>query len=93
MSEKTFTKGIFTEVKETKYGNIIKQSIRVDDFIPFLYANKNDKGYVNIDTLNGKNGKLYSVLNEYVPKEQYKPETQQPNLSESINANDSDLPF
>lgn len=34
--EKTFTKGLFVETKETKFGEIIKVSVKADEFINFL---------------------------------------------------------
>lgn len=45
MADKTLAKGLYA--KQGKYG--LKISIKVDEFIEFLKAHKNDKGYVNID--------------------------------------------
>lgn len=67
--EKKYIKGFYGKKPNEKapafvLGNL---SIKVDDAINFLQDNKNDKGYVNIDLLDGKDGKVSYVLNEYKP--------------------------
>lgn len=47
-------------------------SIKVDDAIPMLQKFKNEKGYVNLDLLKSKEGKLYFSVNTYKPKEELK---------------------
>ncbi len=66
-NEKKFVTGLWIETKHTQYGEVIKQSIKVDDFIKFLNENRNEKGYVNIDILNKRDGGKYAKLNEYKP--------------------------
>lgn len=68
--DKTFTEGfIFKKPKEGTpefvRGNI---SIKVDEFIAFLQKHKKEDGWVNIDLLKSKEGKLYTALNNYKPK-------------------------
>lgn len=65
MTEKKFVDGLFVDVKETQYGEIIKLSIKKEQFIDYLMVNVNDAGYVNIDILTNKEGKKYAVLNDY----------------------------
>jgi len=43
-------------------GNI---SIKVEEFIEFLQANKKKDGWVNIDVKKSKGGKIYCALNTY----------------------------
>lgn len=84
MAEKKFAKGMFVDTKTTEYGEIIKLSIKEQEFKDFLNENKNEKGYVNIDILTNREGKKYAVLNDFVP--QPKAESTAPNESD-------DLPF
>ena len=42
-----------------------KVSMNLDKLIPFLQDKANAKGWVNIDLLESKGGKLYFKLNEY----------------------------
>jgi len=65
MAEKVFAEGLFVDVKETEYGEIIKLSIKKEQFIDFLLVNVNDAGYVNIDILTNREDKKYAVLNTY----------------------------
>ena len=44
-------------------------SVFVDDFITFMNEHKNEKGYVNLDMLKGKENKISIKLNKYVPKQ------------------------
>lgn len=45
-----------------------KLSFNVNRFIMYLEKHKNEKGYVNLDLLKSKGGKLYLKLNNYKPK-------------------------
>lgn len=64
-----------------------KISIQADKLIPFLEQHKNEKGYVNIDLLKSKAGKLYCKLNTFVPQKQEKPEYPQEDI------NPDNIPF
>lgn len=67
MAEKVFAKGLYGKQPRENAPDFVvgSVSVKVEDFIPFLHANVNEKGYVNIDLLKGKEGKLNCVLNEY----------------------------
>lgn len=70
MAEKILAKGLFANAPHHEAPDFVKGklSIKVDDFIEFLQANKNDKGYVNIDLLAQKSdsSKYTGFLNTYV---------------------------
>lgn len=79
MEEKIYCKGIFFKEVKTKFGSIIKASVKVNDFRDFLSENSNEAGYVNIDILPkkevGKYGDThYAVLNTYKKQEEIKEE-------------------
>ena len=69
MNETKFIDGLY--VNDAKPDFIpCKLSIQADRFCEFVQANKNDKGYVNIDVCRSKEGKLYAKLNDFVPAQQ-----------------------
>ena len=83
--EKVFVDGLFTEKKEfSNGGHIIKLSVS-QKFIEFYNKNKSDKGYVNIDLKETRDGKLYAELNSYQPKST--------GSSNQEDVPDDDLPF
>lgn len=86
MENKTnFVDGIFLEKKSfSNGGEIIKVSIN-PKFIEYYNANKNDKGYVNIDIKTSKDSsKMYAELNTFKPRE----------VAQVSDSNDDDdLPF
>lgn len=45
-----------------------KLSVQVDRAVEWLQANKNEKGYVNIDMLNSRENKLYLKFNDFKPE-------------------------
>jgi hypothetical protein len=62
-----FAKGMNVKVVKTKYGEIIKVGIKIEE----IGENPiNDDGCVNIDILTSKNGKKYAVVDTYKPKKQ-----------------------
>lgn len=65
--EKQFATGLYYELPNEKAPEWVKGkiSVKVSEFIPFLEAHVNGGGYVNLDVLEAKSGKLYVVLNEY----------------------------
>lgn len=73
MAEKILAKGLFANAPHPTAPEFVKGklSIKVDDFIEFLQANKNEKGYVNIDLLAQKSdsSKYTGFLNTYVKSE------------------------
>jgi hypothetical protein len=70
MSEKKFAKGLYANKPKQGAPDFVisRMSVKVDDFIAFLNEHKNEKGYVNIDQLAGKEDKFNFVLNEFKPK-------------------------
>lgn len=60
MSE--FAKGVKVSVQETKYGEIIKLGVKMEEF---QQNPVNERGYVNIDILTSKEGKKYAKINDY----------------------------
>ncbi len=70
--DKIFTKGLWVEKKTfDNGGEIIKLSIKVEDFCNFIEEHMNEKGYVNIDLKAKKEdkSKYYGELNTYKPKQ------------------------
>ena len=48
MADKTYAKGFYVKEMSSEYGKFFSASINVIQFIDFLRANQNDKGYVNL---------------------------------------------
>ena len=69
-NEKVFPDGFIVKKQETKYGDILKVSIKAEDFGKFVRDNKDENGWINIDILENREGKPYSVLNTFVGKKQ-----------------------
>ena len=84
MADKIFVNGFYFKVKETKYGEIIKLGINIQQFAEFVKEHK-DGEYLNMDILRSKEtNKPYAVLDMFKPKE--KPKTED-------NIGGDDLPF
>lgn len=68
--EKIFPKGIYFERPREGAPEFIKGriNIKVPELIPFIQANQNNAGYVNLDLKKSKEGKLYLELNTFTPK-------------------------
>ena len=67
MADKIFADGIRFERRPEKAPEWVKGKIsfKVDDAIKFLTENKNDRGWVNLDLKQSKDGKLYLELNTF----------------------------
>lgn len=66
MSEVKFIDGLI--VKEGKPDFVkAKLSFKIEEFAKFVKENQKD-GWLNIDILESKNGKLYGKLNDFVPE-------------------------
>ena len=67
-------------------------SVKVDEFITYLKLNDNN-GWVNLDMLKSKEGKLYVKLNDWKPDNQqdYSPKTDPAHKTTAFE--DSDIPF
>lgn len=70
--DRVFANGMFVKSQSTQYGDIIKLSIKVEDFINFLKGNQTENGWVSVDLLQKKSidekGRSHTpVLNNWVP--------------------------
>lgn len=54
-----FAKGVSVKVQETKFGDIIKLGVNVEQF---LENEPNEAGFINIEIKKSKVGKMYAVL-------------------------------
>ena len=70
--ENKFIQGLFTSRRDNS-PEFVKAnlSFRTEQFIKWLKANTNDKGYCNVDILESKEGKLYAKLNDWKPSEKF----------------------
>jgi hypothetical protein len=88
-SDKNFANGFILTRRagapEFVIGNV---GINVKDFTAWLNANKDEKGWVNIDLKQSQNGKFYAEQNTWKPSNDAPVAAQ--NNSE---ADDDDLPF
>lgn len=60
-NETEFAKGVSAKVQETKFGDIIKLGINVEQF---LENEPNEAGFINIEIKKSKAGKMYAVLSK-----------------------------
>ena len=89
MSDKQFVKGFKVKSQETKYGEIIKCGINVNEFCEGNLMN--DKGWINFDIKRGKeSGKLYAELNTYNQNFEGNNEAQE---DETVQFDEADIPF
>lgn len=56
-----FAKGVSVKVQETKFGDIIKLGVNVEQF---LENEPNEAGFINIEIKKSKAGKMYAVLSK-----------------------------
>ena len=99
--EKNYAKGLFVKRNEKAPDFVVcNLSIKTDDFIQFLNGNTNDKGYVNLQVLKGKDkGTFYATVDTFTPKtdnvstETKKPVKTQVNDPFQNGNSDGDLPF
>ena len=54
-----FAKGISVKVQETKFGDIIKLGVNVEQF---LENEPNEAGFINIEIKKSKAGKMYATI-------------------------------
>lgn len=60
-----FAKGISVKVQETKFGDIIKLGVNVEQF---LENQPNEAGFINIELKKSKAGKMYATLTKPLEK-------------------------
>lgn len=69
--ENKFVSGLFVSKRENS-PDFVKANLSFNEkFIDYLKENFNAKGYVNIDILESKDGKLYGKLNDWKPQEKF----------------------
>ena len=66
-----FVDGLFVSRRENALDFVISNLSFNEKFIDYLKSNFNQKGYVNIDILKSKEGKLYAKLNDWKPSEKF----------------------
>lgn len=71
MADKIYADGLYGKQPSPKAPDFVVGSISVklETFIPFLHAHVNQKGYVNLQLLKGKEDRLNIVLDTWEPKE------------------------
>lgn len=60
-----FAKGVSVKVQETKFGDIIKLGVNVEQF---LENEPNEAGFINIEIKKSKAGNMYAVLSKPLDK-------------------------
>jgi len=70
MSEKKFAEGIYFEKRNGSPAFVVgKLSVKAEKFIPFIQANVNNGGYVNMNIMKGREeGKFYIEVDTWQPK-------------------------
>ncbi len=91
--EKEFIQGMFLNEKRENAPDFVKGSlsIKVDKFVEYLKQKQNSSGYVNIDLLESRDGRLYLKLNDFKPKEKNTEKEIINNNSEYLST--EDIPF
>jgi len=86
MAEVKFVDGLFVSKREGS-PDFVKANLAFNEkFINYLHENFNAKGYVNVDVLESKEGKLYAKLNDWKPEGQV-------NIYEDKEIDVSNIPF
>lgn len=60
-----FAKGISVKVQKTKFGDIIKLGVNVEQF---LGNEPNEAGFINIEIKKSKSGNMYATLSNPLDK-------------------------
>ena len=81
MSDIKFPSGVNIKTVQTKYGEILKLGIHTEK----IFENPMNGQWVNFDIRKGKNGKWYSVINEFKKEQQ-----QEENI---VQINQEEIPF
>lgn len=71
MADKIYADGLYGKKPSEKAPDFVvgSLSVKLEQFILFLHAHVNPKGYVNLQILKGKEERLNIVLDTYQPKE------------------------
>ena len=85
MAEKIFAQWLILKSIETKFGEMKKLSVKIDEFKEFLDTYDNN-GWVNLTLKKGQSGKEYIELDTWKPKGEGKSDS-------SSDISVEDLPF
>ncbi len=86
-TEKNFANGFIVSRRDSAPDFVISNvAINVAEFTNWVNTHKNDKGWINLDIKQSKNGKYYAEHNNWQP-------TEASSSSPSNADDDSDLPF
>ena len=77
-----FAKGVKVKTVQTKYGEIIKVGIKLEEFGDNPIT---DAGYINFDIKTSKNGNKYAEINNFKPTSNL--------VSAEIIIDDGEIPF
>ena len=94
MTEKKFewwVDGLFVNTFETKYWEIIKLWLSVENLTKFMKENQNEKWFVNVDIMTARSWEKYAKLNTWKPEGKGKWENARSVVW--VDDEDSDLPF
>jgi hypothetical protein len=92
MEEIKFVEGLFVNEKKNA-PDFVNAKISINaKFIEWYEANKNEKGYVNIDILTSREGKMYAKHNDWKPDGQAPQGTTRVQGTTTFEPSD-DLPF
>lgn len=80
---KQFAQGVKITKKDSKYGSFYKVGININDFCD--KNPMNDKGWVNFDIFESKEGKPYAVIDTYG--------TENNNIVKIAEVNEDEIPF
>mgnify|MGYP000973505487 CR=1 FL=1 len=77
-SEKNFANGMIVNRRQGAPDFVVANvAINVAEFVEWLNANKNDRGWINLDLKVSQNGKYYAEQNTWTPNSETKaPQTQ-----------------
>lgn len=72
MANDKLVDGIMAKKPHEKAPDFIKAkvSVKADAFIPFIEANTNERGWLNLELKESREGKLYFSLDSFEPKKQ-----------------------
>ena len=91
-SEKNFANGMIVNRRQGAPEFVIANiAINVAEFTEWLNANKNERGWINLDVKQSQNGKFYAEQNTWQPTNS---ETKSPQtLKQQVEVDEDDLPF
>jgi len=94
--EQKYISGLFVYPPHEKAPEFVKGklSVQAEKLSEWLLANKdlaNEKGFISIDLLVGRDGKWYAKVNDWKPGDKPEPKKEEVTFGEEINPDD--IPF